>query len=646
MHSSLRLAMLVILIPMISLPSLASSTAPFLGANGIPGGTTCDTSGCHSSQAPDAELGSVQILGLPAEWTPDAMYNLHVVVQRPTARRFGFQLSAMFSNGQKAGTLSTTDPLVSIVSGFSLTTPYVGQYAQHNDAPFGTAQWSFSVSWRAPSNSLSGDVTFYVAGNAANGNGANSGDAIYFATQRVPVGGLMLSSHAYTVPNLGGVSLKSDGAGNLPGVGYATMVADTGSTDPSGFAIFGFRSNNVLVSESSVPASPLIRAGRIFVEVGPGAFLNTGIAIANPNSQTATVQFTLTNTAGVDFPGETVTIPANGQMARFVNEAPFNSGTNFQGTLTFTSDIPVSMVTLRGFTNERGEFLLTTLPVIDLSGPVPSGTQFLPHYADGAGWTTEVVLINPTDNASSGTIDFYSPGDAASAGSMVNRVSYSIAQRSARKISTLGTAPTTATGSVRIVPETGSGAPVALLVFSFKRGGITIATAGVPPLQGQAFRMYAESSGSIQTAVAIANTSSVPVTVNLELSRLDGSPAATASQVTIPASGQTAKFLNELFPGLPTSFQGVLRLTSPSAAVSVVTLRGRYNERTDFLITTTPPALETAPPAGTTMLFPHVVNGGGYTTQFVLFSGRAGESGTGVIRSFQQDGSSFVLLLQ
>ena len=281
-------------------------------------------------------------------------------------------------------------------------------------------------------------------------------------------------------------------------------------------AIFGFRSNNVLVSESSVPAAPLIRYGRIFAEVGPAAVLNTGIAIANPNSEPATIHFFLTNASGVDSPGGIATIPANGQIAKFLNEAPFNSGTNVQGTFTFSSDIPVSMIALRGYTNERGEFLLTTLPVIDLSAPTPSGTQILPHYADGAGWVTEVVLINPTDNASSGTIDFYSPGDASGPGLMVNRLPYSIAQRSARDVSIPATAATTSTGSVRIVPDAGSGPPVALLVFSFRPAGITITTAGVPALQGKAFRMYAESSGipgspgNIQTAVAIANASSGP----------------------------------------------------------------------------------------------------------------------------------------
>jgi hypothetical protein len=49
----------------------------------------------------------------------------------------------------------------------------------------------------------------------------------------------------------------------------------------------------------------------------------------------------------------------------------------------------------------------------------------------------------------------------------------------------------------------------------------------------------------------------------------------------------------------------------------VVGLRGRYNERSDFLISTTSPSSEAAP-APAQSVFPFFADGGGYTTQFVL----------------------------
>jgi hypothetical protein len=42
-------------------------------------------------------------------------------------------------------------------------------------------------------------------------------------------------------------------------------------------------------------------------------------------------------------------------------------------------------------------------------------------------------------------------------------------------------------------------------------------------------------------------------------------------------------------------------------------------------------------------VFPHLVSGAGYTTQFILFSGSAGQSGSGNLRMVKQDGSAFPL---
>jgi hypothetical protein len=107
-----------------------------------------------------------------------------------------------------------------------------------------------------------------------------------------------------------------------------------------------------------------------------------------------------------------------------------------------------------------------------------------------------------------------------------------------------------------------------------------------------------------------------------------------------------AEFLAQIFPNLPQSFQGgVLRISSPSS-ISVVGLRGRYNERSDFLITTTPPTTESAPASSAEFLFPHFVNGGGYTTQFILFSGTAGQTSSGTLRFFDPKGNPLPLSLQ
>jgi len=94
---------------------------------------------------------------------------------------------------------------------------------------------------------------------------------------------------SFTISDRGGSSSLSKGAASAAVVGYARIQPATSNTTPAGMAIFGFRQNGVLVTEASVPAARLIQSGRIFAEVdGP---VNTGLAIANPNGQDATITF-------------------------------------------------------------------------------------------------------------------------------------------------------------------------------------------------------------------------------------------------------------------------------------------------------------------------------------------------------------------
>jgi hypothetical protein len=116
------------------------------------------------------------------------------------------------------------------------------------------------------------------------------------------------------------------------------------------------------------------------------------VALVNPGTEPAPISFFFTDESGRDFGAGAVNIPARGLVGRFLNEPPFNSGP-IRGRCTFTSPVPISAVALRGFTNERGEFLITTLPVSPLVAS--SGTAIVfPQVADGGGWTTRIVLIH------------------------------------------------------------------------------------------------------------------------------------------------------------------------------------------------------------------------------------------------------------
>src|SRR5436309_12950936 len=455
-------------------------------------------------------------------------------------------------------------------------------------------------------------------------------------------------TYPFTVTDRGGTSLMSAGIPASISVGYARVQGDAGSTTPSGLAIFGFRQNNILVSETGVPASLPLTSGRIYAEVaGP---VNTGLAIANPNNSIATIHFFFTDTAGNDLGSGSTTIGPNGQLAKFLDQAPFNGPPSFQGTFSFTSDVPVGVIALRGLTNERSEFLMSTLPVIDTTSPPGLGAVVVPHFADGGGWVTQIFLVNPTDNPMTGKVQFTNPDGAAAKvtieGQTDSTFGYTVAGRSSQKLRTAGATLTRTSGSVRIVPNGDGPAPTPLVLFSYKPAMITVSEAGVPVTSGTAFRMYVESSveSNIQSGIAVANTSSSPATVTFELTTLSGAPAG-VSPVTLnlPGSGQAARFLGDIFPSLGSSFRGVLRITMTSSGLSVVGLRTRVNERGDFLITTTPPTVESNPASKREWLFPVLADGGGCTTQFILFSGTAGQSSSGTLRFVDQSGQSSTL---
>jgi hypothetical protein len=416
-----------------------------------------------------------------------------------------------------------------------------------------------------------------------------------------------------------------------------------------------------LVSEASVSDSPLITSGRLYAEISDGGVLNTGMAIVNPNLQTATVNFTFVDTTGQAIKTASFAVGANQQQAVFLNQDPFQIPAGSQGAFSFTSNQPVAVIALRGLTNERGEFLMTTLPIIDRAAAAPAGIPVVPHFADGQGWTTQLLLVNPTDTAISGSVQFFSSGQSGTAAEAISltvngqrtaSISYTIPGGSAQKIATSGTEPGLRSGSVRIMPAQGGGtAPAPLVVFSYKPAAFTVTEAGAAANAGTAFRMYVEASGasgqigSIQSGIAIANRTATAANVTLELFDLNGAVVGTPIVLPLAGSGQTARFITEFFPTLPASFKGVLRITAP-VEISVVGLRGHYNERLDFLVTTAQAVNENAPAATTLRVFPQLANGGGYTTKFILFSAAAGQTASGQLRFFTQAGVPLNLLLR
>ncbi len=201
MFRSILLARCVLMI----LPAMAYAhkDGPDPRRTGAPGDTqtACTGAGCHQGPL-NASGGSVQII-LPgsAGYKPGVKQHIMVRVSETGQRRWGFQFTARLSsnpaNGQ-AGNLTPTDNFTQVLCNDGRATPCRAgaevQFIEHTveGTRLGTRDGAtFEFDWTPPSDDA-GDIVFYAAGNAANGNGDEFGDHIYTTSVRLtncPSGG-------------------------------------------------------------------------------------------------------------------------------------------------------------------------------------------------------------------------------------------------------------------------------------------------------------------------------------------------------------------------------------------------------------------------------------------------------------------------
>ena len=448
-------------------------------------------------------------------------------------------------------------------------------------------------------------------------------------------------------------------------VGFARIQPDPGRLAPDGFAIFQSRPNGILISEATTPASPLVtKADRFFVEVGGS--VNTGVAIANPNPFPATITFGFQDPVvrfrAFDVGVGSFTIPPNSQIARFISEPPFNMPAPYLGLMDISSSIPVAITPLRGLTNERSEFLMTTVLQGQPArfGSVPVQPQiiagYIPRFADGGGWNTEITLIN-TDGTdfSFVRLDFIAPSGQPVAvtinGQTASTFDFSIGGGDLLRIATDGTGTDTRGGYIRVIALAHSARFNGFAIYNYKKSGVTVSTSSLPMLQpGSAFRLYVDESNDtarqVQTGIAISNASSTTSSVFLELTDINGGTTRFTSAIPIPPLGQLAKFLKEIpgFETLPFPFQGVLRVTTSNPnGIVIAGIRGRLNERSDFLMASVQATVEGNSASSAEKVLPHIVQGGGYNTEVVLFNSSPGSISSGSISSISITGRPLLL---
>lgn len=152
------------------------SSGPPTGMTGAPNELDCTS--CHSGSV-NSGPGSLKISFPDSNgYVAGQKYKLTVTLADPTAKRWGFEMTnrkeatSIFA-GAFSTISGTTTTLIQRAGNF--------QYISHSSSgtyPQQVTQAGWDMDWTAPAAGT-GTVRFYAAGNAANGNGANSGDKIY-----------------------------------------------------------------------------------------------------------------------------------------------------------------------------------------------------------------------------------------------------------------------------------------------------------------------------------------------------------------------------------------------------------------------------------------------------------------------------------
>ncbi len=464
----------------------------------------------------------------------------------------------------------------------------------------------------------------------------------------------------FSVPDRGGASVNVTAGAEARG--YARIDPLPFSTTPAGLAILGSRRGSVLVSESAFGAISLGTSGRIFVEMGGG--VRTGVAIANPDAVAASLTFEFTYPTGDRFGGGVLDVPPGARLLRFFDEGPFEIASPLLATFTFNSTVPVAIAGLRELLNERAERLTTSLPVASITttgfpGVTVGQTQYLPLFAGGGGWVSQLVIVNPSEQTIDGSVRIrgqdtaFDPLSVVVNGKRAETFAYSIPPRSATRMRVEAFESAVVVGSLEVAPSLNQGSPFAFIIVRYRNGPFTVSEAALSASSlGRAFRMYAEiteeAGGSTRTGIAVANPSSNPVSLAFDLHTLGGTRLDATGAQTIPALGQMTMFVDQIpgFESISKPFQGVLAVeTSADESVAVTGLRGRLNERGDFLIAATAPALAQTIPSTSGITFPYLEVGESDSAQFVFFAGSTGQITRGKLRFLSETGQKLTLTL-
>lgn len=382
-----------------------------------------------------------------------------------------------------------------------------------------------------------------------------------------------------SLPNLtlaagSSVFLHTPGTGPLS-QGWGELNAPAGV---SGYAIF-----TSLGQDATAPAvSP---ASRILVPFDNTSDLVTALAVANPNASAAAIQVNIKTSDGAVTTGALPQMPAKGHWA-FVLPDLFPATRGKRGLAEFyVSSGSFSIIALRF--NPTSAF--TSAPVYSRSGAPIIGaivsntpaaaprTQVIAQVADGADWSTTIVLTNTTTANLTGSLNFRTsiPGGGGATvpwnlafRENLSTSAFSIPAGSTIFLQTPGTAANVSQGYAALTADEGV---EGYAIFTTRAAGKS--QDGTAPAVSASSRLLVpfDNAPGLVTALAIVNPNASAQQVSVNLRTSDGATTPGAA-INLPAEGHIAVVMPSLFSETAGK-RGLAEFHVSSGSIAFIALR-------------------------------------------------------------------------
>lgn len=289
---------------------------------------------------------------------------------------------------------------------------------------------------------------------------------------------------------------------------------------------------------------------------------NTGVAAANPGSTTANCMLTAYRANGTVAGTANLTLQPGEQTAQFLDELIPDLATPYQGCFSLTCEggnvVPVAL------RQRRSDAAFTTVAMPSSLGSTES--YFAQAVRGDPQNTTRILIWNSGTVTASVTVEF-----SDQSGVIRETQNRTVGAKATQEV-VLGEEGLSLTvGSVKVT----SNADVLVTAFFNILG---VPEVGVLPVTGAGWWAgVGDVSTLVNTGLAVANAGLGSANCELTAYNANGSLAGSTG-ISLEPGEQTARFLGELMPTLPSSYQGCFSLHCEGGNVVSVVLRQRRSD--------------------------------------------------------------------